>query len=85
MNADCVPSGCQCPCHTPGMGVAHLVACCDQPPAPIERFGLKLTAEDFAALKERLDRIAAAEKAAWKQLHEAWYDLIHDATWEGDQ
>lgn len=29
----CVPSGCRCSCHTPGMQVSHVVACCDKPPA----------------------------------------------------
>lgn len=58
----CTPSGCQCACHMPsGMGVAHLVACCDEPPAPIERFGLKLTLADFAELGEALDRVTEAE------------------------
>lgn len=25
----CAPSGCQCDCHSPGMTVSHIVACCD--------------------------------------------------------
>jgi hypothetical protein len=60
---ECVPSGCQCACHTPSsMGVAHLVACCDGAPAPIERFGLKLTLADFAELGDALDRVTEAER-----------------------
>lgn len=64
MEPDCTPSGCQCSCHRPGNGmtVTHLVACCDQPPAPVERFGLKLMPEDFDQLGEALDRITEAER-----------------------
>jgi hypothetical protein len=65
----CAPSGCQCACHVPkGMGVAHLVPCCDQPPAPIERFGLSLTQEDFDDLEQRLNRIDELERRQppWK-------------------
>lgn len=29
LQRDCVPSGCQCSCHQPGMQVSHLVACCN--------------------------------------------------------
>ena len=28
MQPGCVPSGCQCDCHKPGMTVSHVVACC---------------------------------------------------------
>jgi hypothetical protein len=66
LRIECVPAGCQCDCHKPGMAVGHLVACCDQPPAPIERFGLKLTTEDFDRLGDDLERINAAERAAWR-------------------
>ncbi len=60
----CVPSGCHCQCHTPGITVAHLVACCDQPPAPIERFGLTLTQESLDDLGAALDRVTEAERRA---------------------
>jgi hypothetical protein len=35
MTGGCAPSGCQCDCHKPtlGMQVSHVVACCDKPPA----------------------------------------------------
>lgn len=65
LTAGCTSGGCQCACHTPSsMGVAHLVACCDQPPAPIERFGLKLTPAAFDDLRQALDRVSEAERRA---------------------
>ena len=68
MSVDCTPHGCQCDCHKPhGMGVAHLVACCEEPPAPIERFCLQLTADDFTELGDALNRITEAERDAWRQ------------------
>lgn len=29
LHPGCVPSGCPCDCHKPGMHVSHVVACCD--------------------------------------------------------
>lgn len=59
----CAPGGCQCACHTPSsMGVAHLAPCCDQPPAPVERFGLEITPASFDELRGALEKITEAER-----------------------